>query len=249
LKSQLDVSSRLAAISRITGGVAHEIKNPLNAMALHLEILKAKLSEPGLVDNELRVIEREISRLDRVVKTFLDFTRPYELTMHPVDLVDLLREILALVEPEAARTQVEINMKHWGPVALVRADHDLLKQAILNVIVNAIEAMRGGGELAISVAREQDDHVLAISDQGPGIPPQVRDKIFNLYFTTKPEGTGIGLAMTFRVIHLHNASIEFTSDHGQGATFQMRFPAYDEAVPASASTSDLSEPEETLQPS
>jgi signal transduction histidine kinase len=249
LRSQLDVSSRLAAISRITGGVAHEIKNPLNAMALHVEILKAKLSEPGLVDSELHVIEREIARLDRVVKTFLDFTRPYEMKMGTVNLVGLLREILALVAPEAARVRVETSLKHWGPPALVRADRDLLKQAILNVVVNAIEAMGNGGELAISVVREQDDHVLAISDQGPGIPLKVRDKIFNLYFTTKPEGTGIGLAMTFRVVHLHNGSIEFTSEESKGTTFQMRFPAHDEAAPAGAQASDQPEPEETLQPS
>ncbi|MCW5983280.1 MAG: hypothetical protein KIT09_34635 [Bryobacteraceae bacterium] len=249
LRSQLDVSSRLAAISRITGGVAHEIKNPLNAMALHLEILKAKLSEPGLVDSELSVIEREIARLDRVVKTFLDFTRPYELRIDTVDLVNLMGEILALVEPEAARARVETKLRHWGPPALIRADHDLLKQGILNVVVNAIEAMPDGGELAISVAREQDDHLLTISDQGSGIPPQVRDKVFNLYFTTKPEGTGIGLAMTFRVIHLHNAAIDFTSEDGKGTTFLMRFPAYDDGEASSAQASDLSESEETLQPS
>ena len=247
LRSQLDVSSRLAAISKITGGVAHEIKNPLNAMALHVEILKSKLSEPGLVDAELRVIEREIARLDRVVKTFLDFTRPYELKIGTVDLIGLLREIMALVEPEAARARVETRLSHLGPPSLIRADHDLLKQAILNVVGNAIEAMHDGGELSISLVREQDDYLLAVSDQGPGIPLQVRDKIFNLYFTTKPEGTGIGLAMTFRVIHLHNGSIEFTSEVGKGTTFQMRFPAHDEPVPATAQVPEQPEPEETLQ--
>jgi signal transduction histidine kinase len=225
LHSRLDVSSRLTAINRLTGGVAHEIKNPLNAIALHLEVLKAKLSEPHVVETELEVIEREIARLDRVVKTFLDFTRPFELKIETVDLAGLLQEVAALVEPEARRNGVKVALDDGAATAAVRGDHDLLKQAILNVVVNGIEAMRNGGRLRLRVEREAEECVVRVADEGPGIPPHLRERIFDLYFTTKEEGTGIGLAMTFRVVHLHNATIDFTTEAGKGTTFRMRFPA------------------------
>ena len=228
LRSQLDVSGRLAAINRLTSGVAHEIKNPLNAIALHLELLKAKLADPSLVKTELQVIEREITRLDRVVKTFLDFTRPFELKIETVDLSALLREVAALVRPEAERNGVQIELALPAAGALVRGDLDLLKQALLNVVVNGIEAMREGGRLDLELRREEDEYVVSVADQGPGIPPELEDKIFNLYFTTKAEGTGIGLAVTFRVIHLHGAAIDFSTELGKGTVFRMRFPVLDE---------------------
>lgn len=225
LQNQIDVSTRLTAIGRLTGGVAHEIKNPLNAIALHLEILKAKLAGVDAVGPELDVIEREIGRLDRVVKTFLDFTRPVELKLRGVDLAELLREVIALVTPEATKVGVQIEFRANSEPALVEADHDLLKQAVLNVVMNGIEAMPKGGRLRLELRRGSEEHELLIADEGPGIPEELRDKIFNLYFTTKPGGTGIGLAMTFRVIHLHNGTIDFTSELGQGAAFHIRLPA------------------------
>ncbi len=231
LQSQIDVSTRLTAIGRLTGGVAHEIKNPLNAIALHLEILKAKLAGVDAVGPELDVIEREIGRLDRVVKTFLDFTRPVELKLRPIDLAELVREVIALVTPEAGKTGVRIQFQAPSGRAFVEADHDLLKQAVLNVVMNGIEAMPKGGRLRLELRRGGEDHELVIADEGPGIPEELREKIFNLYFTTKPGGTGIGLAMTFRVIHLHNGTIDFTSEPGRGATFCIRVPAT-EAVEA-----------------
>ncbi len=231
LSSQLDVSTRLAAISRLTGGVAHEIKNPLNAMALHLEILRSKLPETSGVEGELDVIGREIARLDRVVKTFLDFTRPVELAMGEVDLLDLGAEISTLVAPDARRNNVLVDWKVEVDRAVVRGDRDLLKQAILNVVVNGIEAMPKGGRLRMRVEREGPEAVVLISDEGLGIPAQLRNKVFNLYFSTKEKGTGIGLAMTFRVVQLHNATIDFHSETGRGTTFTMRFPAVGDEPP------------------
>lgn len=230
LKSQIDVSARLTAISRLTSGVAHEIKNPLNAIALHLEILKAKMLQSPEISPEMDVIEREITRLDRVVKTFLDFTRPVELTLKSVDLLRLLREVTALVSPEAEAAGVRVSLQTPLTRAGVEADPDLLKQAILNVVMNGIEAMPDGGLLTIVLDRAGDEYQLQIADEGVGIPAELRDKIFNLYFTTKSGGSGIGLAMTFRVVHLHNGTIDFTSEMGVGATFRLRIPASDDAV-------------------
>jgi PAS domain S-box-containing protein len=224
--AQLDVAARLAAISQLTGGVAHEIKNPLNAITLHLEVLKAKLgSDAQSVATEMDVITREIARLDRVVKTFLDFTRPVEIRMADLDLCEIAREVAALVRPQAGQHKVAVELNAPPGGAWIRGDRDLLKQAALNVVVNGVEAMKDSGNLKIEVGRDDDFCFLGVTDQGGGIPPEVREKIFNLYFSTKGKGSGIGLAVTFRVVQLHGGTIECSSEVGEGTTFLLRFPS------------------------
>jgi signal transduction histidine kinase len=230
--TQLDLSTRLAAISRLTGGAAHEIKNPLNSIALHVEVLRARLGDQiPEVAHEIDVISSEITRLDRVVKTFLDFTRPVDLQLAAVEAVELVRDIANLVAPETAKRNIQVAVEcDSGPVML-EADRDLIKQAVLNVVINAVESMKQGGRLGLGVKRAGADCVIQVSDQGGGIPAPVREKIFDLYFTTKERGSGIGLAMTFRVVQLHNGSIDFASEPGRGTTFWLRFPAQ-EIAPA-----------------
>jgi hypothetical protein len=222
---QLGAAERLAAISRITSGVAHEVKNPLNAILLHVAVARAKL-DSGDTDvlPEMEIVSREIVRLDRVVKTFLDFTRPVDLRFASVPLRELLDEIAQLARPqaEASHIQVEVSLEDGGME--VRADRDLLKQALLNVVGNAIEAMPHGGALRLEAAPGEDAAEIRISDTGAGIPPELREKIFRLYFTTKKEGSGIGLAMTFRIVQLHDGTIDFISEPGQGTTFLIRLP-------------------------
>jgi signal transduction histidine kinase len=226
IQSQLDVSARLAAISRLTSGVAHEIKNPLQAITVHMEVLKSKLAgQYDDVGGEIETIAREILRLDRVVKTFLDFTRPVDLKMRDLEMVALARDVAALVGPSAGRQRVRIELEAEPEEIYLHGDRDLLQQAILNVVVNGVESMKKGGLLRIQVLREGDECCVGISDQGTGIRPEIREKIFNLYFSTKGKGSGIGLAMTFRVVQLHNGTIDFTSEPGQGTTFRLRFPA------------------------
>jgi PAS domain S-box-containing protein len=226
IQSQLDVSARLAAISRLTGGVAHEIKNPLQAITVHLELLRSRLAgETGVVAPEIETIAREIQRLDRVVKTFLDFTRPIELKMRDLEMAGLAREVAALVGPSAGQQGVRIELDAEPGGILVHGDPDLLKQAILNVVVNGVESMKSGGRLGIELRQEGGECRLSISDEGVGIPPEIREKIFNLYYSTKGKGSGIGLAMTYRVVQLHNGTIDLTSEVGKGTTFLLRFPA------------------------
>ncbi len=228
--SQLDLSARLAAISRLTGGVAHEIKNPLNSIALHLEVLRAGVEGHGPeVEREIDVIAGEIGRLDRVVKTFLDFTRPVDLDLKELDAVALVREIATLVTPEAAARGIQVAVECPAGAVVLNGDEDLLKQALLNVVKNANEAMTGPGRIEIEVRREAGECVVRVSDQGAGIPPEARERIFHLYFTTKGKGSGIGLAMTFRIVQLHNGTIDFTSEVGKGTTFHLRFPLAPEA--------------------
>lgn len=225
IQTQVEVSTRLAAISQLTGGVAHEIKNPLNAITLHLELLKNRLS--GLLaetPQELNVIVREMGRLDHVVKTFLDFTRPVNLRLTEVRLDRLVEEIVTLARPEAAQHKVLIRVLNGCGDGIIEADPELLSQAVLNLAVNGIQAMPQGGELKLELSRIGSEVELAVSDQGIGIPAEDREKIFRLYFTTKQQGSGIGLAMTFRVVQLHNGTIDFSSEVGRGTTFRVRFP-------------------------
>ena len=222
---QLQTADRLSAISRITSGVAHEVKNPLNAILMHVELARMKLArEDTDVAPQMEIISREILRLDRVVKTFLDFTRPVELHAAEVPLDSFVREIVDLAAPQAEAAGIRVSVGADTDAANIRVDVDLMKQAILNVVVNAIQAMPHGGELRIECAVRDEEAEIRISDTGVGIPPELRDKIFRLYYTTKPEGSGIGLAMTFRIVQLHDGSIDFTSEPGAGTTFVLRLP-------------------------
>jgi PAS domain S-box-containing protein len=220
LELQLDISSRLAAISRLTGGVAHEIKNPLNAIALHLEVLRSKLDAD---QPEVEVIMREIKRLDNVVKTFLNFNRPVELHAQPIDLNQVVEQVMALVSVEAESKSIRIESS-LQPRLWINGDGDLLKQAILNVVNNGLESMPDGGKLTIRTEWDGDECQLTIADDGAGIAPGIQDRIFHLYFTTKEHGSGIGLATTFRLVQLHSGTIDFVSEQGKGTTFRFRFP-------------------------
>ncbi len=224
-QSQLDYSDKLAALGRITSGVAHEVKNPLNAMVIHLEILRAKLTQPNAdITPQLDILSSEIKRLDRVVQTFLNFTRPLKVNLVPIDLNDLVHQVTRLAAAEAATNKVDI-LEELSPEFLrVNGDADLLKQAFLNIIINGCQSMPRGGPLTIKTKRISSYAVLSVSDRGMGIPQQVREKIFQLYYTTKPNGNGIGLAHAFRTIQLHNGRVEFDSDTDIGTTFKISLP-------------------------
>ncbi|MGA2990173.1 MAG: ATP-binding protein [Candidatus Korobacteraceae bacterium] len=225
IETEIELSRRLAAIGRLTSGVAHEVKNPINAIVIHLEILRERLLQ---LDPETRrhmdIIANEIQRLDRVVKTLVDFTRPVELHFSDVDLRHLLQEVAALAEPEAQRHGVKIVRTEARLPLPARVDSDLLKQALLNVVLNGVQAMPGGGVLSLSSQAGDHSATLEIRDQGGGIPPEIRDKVFNLYFTTKKSGSGIGLAVSYRVLQLHNGTLEFDSEVGKGTIFRFILP-------------------------
>jgi PAS domain S-box-containing protein len=225
IEDEIELSRRLAAIGRLTSGVAHEVKNPINAIVVHLEVMKQKLKD---IDPDTRrhidVIGSEIQRLDRVVQTLVDFTRPVELRLADTDLRRLVDDVVMLASPAAEQNNVHIDRQDAKDVLRTRIDADLVKQAVLNIVINGVQAMPEGGTLDISMAREGDNALLTIHDQGQGIPEDIRDKVFNLYFTTKKGGSGIGLAMAYRVVQLHHGSLEFASIAGQGTTFYLRFP-------------------------
>jgi signal transduction histidine kinase len=225
--TQLDVAKRLSAISQLSSGVAHEIKNPLNAILLRLDLLKVRLGDQDEeVAQELDILSKEVLRLNRVVTTFLDFSRPVEVHLEDVDLVSLAREVAELIRPQANAAKIDVLFKSTEESAAMRGDPDLLKQALLNLVTNAVEAMSAkGGKLVVQVSRAGANWVLEVVDTGPGIPPELRPKVFQLYFTSKSKGSGIGLAMTYRAAQLHNGTVSFSSESGVGTTFRMEFPA------------------------
>ncbi len=225
LENDLELSRRLAAIGRLTAGVGHEVKNPINAIVVHLELLRNKLGETDhRAIRHLEVIESEIQRLDRVVQTLVDFSRPVEVQLKEQDLRRVVSAVLMLASAELETRDVHVQSDLPDRPVLANVDADLLNQALLNVVLNGAQAMAEGGELEVRLAEDGRTASLSIHDQGGGIPPEIRDKIFDLYFTTKKDGSGIGLAMTYRIVELHNGSIEVQSDALHGTTFILRFP-------------------------
>jgi signal transduction histidine kinase len=225
IESELELSRRMAAIGRLTSGVGHEVKNPINAIVVHLELLKNKLGDNSTgAQRHLEVIDAEIHRLDRVVQTLVDFSRPVELQLLEQDLRPVIADVLALAAEELSTHNVTL-VSHLPERPLVaNVDADLLKQATLNVIQNGAQAMPEGGRLEVILEESRKTALLRISDEGPGIPDDIRSKIFDLYFTTKTGGSGIGLAMTYRILQLHHGSVEVQSKQGRGTEFLLRIP-------------------------
>jgi PAS domain S-box-containing protein len=227
IDTQLKVSERLAALGRITAGVAHEVKNPLNSMRLWLENLKESLSYDGdstASRQAVQVLDKEIDRLDQVVKRFLDFTRPMDVRLEATQLADLLKEVLEIAKPQLEKANILLATLLPIDVPEVYVDRALLKQAVLNLVLNAAEAMPTGGQLRLVLSRRSEMAEITVGDTGNGIPPENQQKIFQLFFTTRPGGSGIGLASTFRIVQLHNGSIDFTSEVGRGTTFRIELP-------------------------
>jgi signal transduction histidine kinase len=243
VQSTVRYSRKLAALGRLSAGVAHEVKNPLNAMAIHLELLRlqfqpspptrAVAGSAALAVAEapasqalqhVEVIANEIRRLDEVVQGFLKFTRPEDLKLQPVSLAALFDEVVPIVQPEAKRAGVTLVVEHLG-VPDVHGDPTMLRQAFLNLALNACQAMPNGGMLRIQCSAARGRRVLiAFADTGVGIKPEHLQRIFDLYFTTKEKGSGIGLSMVYRTVQMHDGDIEVQSTPGGGTTFRVFLP-------------------------
>ncbi len=263
-------SRQLAELGHMLRGVAHEVKNPLNAMAIHLELLRQKLSlseerqtvpavsvrgsvlglgatqpqvsdsqttallspSPGTVEAEsdvdvlqhVTILGNEVRRLDDVIQGFLRFIRPEELVHETLDVTDLIDELINLVRPEAERTGVTIDHTHPSLPSIVRCDRAMLRQGLLNLTVNAFQAMPEGGRIRIAVSHQKGWIQIDIEDDGPGMPPEVLERAFELYYTTKAEGSGIGLSMVFRIMQLHGGSIDIESTVGGGTRVRLKLP-------------------------
>ncbi len=252
MQATIAYSRKLVALGRLTAGIAHEVKNPLNAMMIHLELLRTKIrggalmaagaggggvatarrpaaaGESGILQH-VEVIESEIRRLDEVVQGFLKFTRPEDLRLQAVRVSALFDEILPVVEPEARNHGVRVIVECPASAPAVNGDAAMLRQAFLNLAINACQAMPDGGTLRMSCAAAARERVeVRIEDTGVGIPPDHLGRIFDLYFTTKDHGTGIGLSMVYRIIQMHDGEVEVQSTPGRGTTFTILLPRANE---------------------
>jgi signal transduction histidine kinase len=245
------ISEKLAArsLGRLMAGVTHEVRNPLNAMAIHLELVREHLlrlqrntrtpvgavlrldgpdeSTPEVsgAREHLDVIASEIKRLDEVITGFVRFIRPEELQLHPVNVPLLIAEVIALVEPDARRSGITCRAEAPSGLPELRADPALIRQALLNLALNGCQAMTEGGRLTMGARVEKDRRLaLTVEDTGAGISADTLDRIFDLYYTTKPEGSGIGLSIVYRIVQLHGGEIEVQSTEGRGTTFRLLLP-------------------------
>src|SRR3954469_11454205 len=264
VQSTVRYSHKLAALGRLSAGVAHEVKNPLNAMTIHLELLRQKLGKAqpvivgaaspqadargfrlqaedslpaqaghqmaqGLMDNNVTkhvdIIGKEIQRLDQVVGGFLKFARPDELKLQPIHLTSIISDVTTTVAPEAEQMRISIKSECPRELPEINADPAMLGQAILNLALNGCQAMPNGGTLKLSCRSTSRNRVeVDVEDTGVGIPPEHLQKIFDLYFTTKEKGSGIGLSMVYRIVQLHDGEVEVQSTPGVGTTFRLIFP-------------------------
>ena len=255
MQSTLAYSRKLVALGRLTAGIAHEVKNPLNAMMIHLELLRTKIRgsfvpamqpEPVAAGGTLglgparaaplpppvqgalehvEIIESEIRRLDEVVQGFLKFTRPEDLRLQPVRAAALFEEIAPVIETEAGKHGVKVVIDVSAGTPNVNGDASMLRQVFLNLAINACQAMPSGGTLRLVAAAASRNRVeVRVEDTGVGIKPEHLSRIFDLYFTTKERGTGIGLSMVYRIIQLHDGEIEVQSTPGRGTTFRVLLP-------------------------
>ena len=251
--STLNYSRKLAALGRLMAGVAHEVKNPLNAMTIHLELLRGKLArtlapvaigagagdripsiDPRVADagprstdvnKHVDIITKEIQRLDQVLNGFLRFARPDELKLQPVSLAAIVSDIVTTVTPEAETHRVVVKSDCPRDLPEINADPAMLRQALLNLALNGCQAMPDGGTLRIACHRGARDRIeVDVEDTGVGIPPENLQKIFDLYFTTKEKGSGIGLSMVYRIVQLHDGEVEVQSTPGRGTRFRLMFP-------------------------
>ena len=221
-----ELSRRIAMVGRLTAGVAHEMKNPLNAMTIHLELLKQKLAAGRPAGEHVEIIEQEIRRLDQRIQGFLKFVRPEETSFRAVALSPLISSVVHAVQPEAQRAGVAIDLGCTDGALAVAGDAAQLREVFLNLAQNAIQAMPRGGRLTISCSPAANQRVRArVEDTGVGIAPENLAKIFELYYTTKERGTGVGLSMVYRTIQIHNGEIDVESTVGVGTTFILTLPS------------------------
>jgi len=245
VQSTVRYSRKLAALGRLSAGVAHEVKNPLNAMMIHLELLRQKVmpakpaasagraavavatvpaASPPAALEHVDVIANEIRRLDQVLQGFLKFTRAEDLKLQPLSVAALVEEVVPIVRPEAEQRGVTLAVD-CDSVPDINGDPAMLRQAFLNLALNACQAMPTGGTLRIRGERQMGRRVaIAFSDTGTGIAPEHLKRIFDLYFTTKEKGSGIGLSMVYRTVQMHDGDIEVQSTPGVGTTFKVLLP-------------------------
>ncbi|MGD2019061.1 MAG: ATP-binding protein [Planctomycetota bacterium] len=245
---------RRRMLARLAGGLAHEIKNPLSTMAINLTLLEEEFQPaPGGDGGQspaerrslkrVKTLQREVARLEGILEDFLRFARGGDVNRAPCDLVALVREALEFAEPELEAEGVRLHALLPGSLPLAMLDDGVFRQALLNLIVNARQAMPGGGELIVELRRSGPRAELTITDSGVGMSPEQLERCFDLYYSTKRTGTGLGLATVKRIIEMHDGEIGVMSEEGRGTRFVLWLPLLQELRPQRSEPEPEPEPE------
>jgi signal transduction histidine kinase len=227
LEAEVARRQRLATLGHMAAAVSHEVRNPLNAISMGLQRLHAEFrptAEPADYDRVLELVGGEVRRLNALVEEFLSLARPPVLRPEPVRLGDVLEEVVGLIEPEARQTGVRIERVVPGDLPPLVADRDRLKQVVLNLARNALEAMPDGGTCRLEAGRAPHALTLTVADSGPGIPPEARDRIFEPYYTTKVKGLGLGLPIARQIVEAHGGAITVEPAASGGTRFRIILP-------------------------
>lgn len=224
LENQLHQAERLAALGEMVAGVSHEIKNPLGIIQSTAELLAGMPDADETQKRLSGVIREETGRLNGIVTEFLDFARPQTPNLQEASLADVLQKNLSFLEPELEKKGIRVEHNLDGRRFELQADPDLLYQAFLNILINAVQAQEAGGEVKVQVTQERDAHRVEIRDRGKGIDQENLSKLFNPFFTTKEQGTGLGLSIVKKIVEGHNGTIDILTRPGEGTSVVIRLP-------------------------
>jgi signal transduction histidine kinase len=232
LENNLLRSMKFGVITNLASSISHEIKNPLSAMALHAEILegqikKMEITQKTKVLKSIETLQSESRRLNRIIQQFLTLARPSKLELNLIKLNNIVGDVLELVHQQAQELGVQIASELDPSIGVIYGDEDQLKQVFLNLILNAFAATDAGGRVEICTNSKPDRVIVQVKDTGRGISELVRNKIFDLYFTTKKDGGGVGLAVCQNIIKAHDGRLDFESVEGEGTTFTIQLPIKD----------------------
>ncbi len=229
--------AQLEELSKLTGGLAHEIKNPLSTIKINLRLVGEELEDFGRAESDNRggstlaralrkiaVIEKETERVEQILEGFLRYVGRPELQLASIDINDLVCDMVDFYSPQAQSHAITIRQGLYNEPLVCKVDADMLKQVMLNLFINAQQAMSGGGELMIRTDRWEKDVIVEISDTGSGIPADKLEHIFDAYYSSRPQGSGLGLPTARKIIEAHDGSLTVNSEPGKGTSFAVRLP-------------------------
>jgi len=231
--------AQLEELSKLTGGLAHEIKNPLSTAKINLNLVRAELedsvrSETGKaaadknstvlrrVIRKLSVVQKETDRVEQILDGFLRYIDRTELQLASIDINELVGDMIDFYSPQAYSHSITIHQGLYNGPLVCKIDRDMLKQVILNLFINAQQAMSRGGDLMIRTDRHENEALIRISDTGDGITPDKLPHIFDAYYTSRPQGSGLGLPTAKKIIEAHKGSITVNSEPGKGTSFEIK---------------------------
>ena len=230
-EKSLELNKGFEELGKLTGALAHEIKNPLSTIKINLKLIQESLVDrcddgDGLASEirKISVIEKEADRLEQILDGFLQYTNKTQLQLSDVDINDLVSDMVDFYGPQASSNSVTIRKGLSDETLICRIDPDMLKQVLLNLFINAHQAMEKGGELIIRTARQNGDAQIEVSDTGKGIPADKLDVVFEAYFSSRSQGSGLGLATAKKIVTAHEGAITVDSEVGKGTSFKIKLP-------------------------